>query len=1128
MLELLGSKKNPRVKRWQNSSKLANDKAAKTKALFDNSVHKAARANLARADVRLVSRMVAGPVYNFDHHRIYLQPEHLEDPAFAKSRGYEDPDVVMTHEMAHAWDASMARAKGLRGSYWLQTQHPRMMRALRGQLPLYMQQHPRLRHAFEHRVEFPAVVTELARHDPESYWQLVGVMQAHGHDLHDTMKDFWGADLALPVPIRKPAQATLAELEHSHLDGRFDGSRGYASDESSLGPLHLVGVGGYVTDPAFRPIVVESLAIKNPSGMMWGPLQLNIEQWPGDTRKGTDPDGTPWSIVFQTPYGEVASTTAIDGDPLDVFVGPLPYEDTKTVYIVLQKNPHRGGFDEEKAMLGYGSEGGARDDYMRHYNDKRWFGAIVPVPRDIFVRIVESGIKKGTVWGQFARGGLTAERGYADGKFAEHPDKYYQLNHRYHLRDMGLEEHLAQGRKNLEAMGHDFAARHAANMRNMLRNWQTHLPAHTLDRVPSMWEQNAYQPTPAAVEALQQYQRSNPGAMEDMLRQGAERTATQLERWQQLMAAHPEIAASPDGVRMVSSLALRTHTDWRGAGAYDPGSHAVSVNLRYLVPRSSLGAYHNDVAGQEIIAHELVHAHHQILDAVRTGHKRKDAKVVTVYSATGHVQHLNMDTINEELGRSADSLLPPLGKPSSLDKLDSLGKSNRTIAHRLHAAGEAAPVLTERMLSHPASINDVTRTALHDFLGADLTGERSYADKDGLELRSVIEHRQEGQRQSHRWIRVNSDQQMGNFRPDHQQAHNTPFGRSPEWVGHDGYPHVLETREEGYKRLRRAGFDERQIRAQINAMLTNPTHLDEQATALGIPYPNPQPGAAQAAEAGLHTMAVMAGRLDKAYLPYLTALRFSNTPSRGARPGVPWAAFSPEYNDIAIHPIYTIGIPGHEVLVPSAQAVMNHELTHAFHLYKTAQEMGQPYRSDNSSFLQRHPMLYRTNTPEFDALETWARGNMGKWTQNSYVDNPDFYRIGYALEFQHEWPTVMTEFALYNPERLYALREATGIDAVDAVNKFWGVGIVGKPLEHEIPRLTRQIRGSGRGYAIPDEDSSLEPLTTLPYLVEAGMRSKLAEYGLDVYVVPLFVDVNARDFQLGRIWAEGWYNRNRG
>lgn len=103
-------------------------------------------------------------------------------------------------------------------------------------------------------------------------------------------------------------------------------------------------------------------------------LDISIENPVGSERSGTNQDGKPWSQTMQDHYGYIKGTKGKDKDHLDVFIKPGTQQDySGPVFVVDQKNPATGAFDEHKIVLGAESEADARGLYQRNYS-KDWDG----------------------------------------------------------------------------------------------------------------------------------------------------------------------------------------------------------------------------------------------------------------------------------------------------------------------------------------------------------------------------------------------------------------------------------------------------------------------------------------------------------------------------------------------------------------------------------------------------------------------------------------------------------------------------------------------------------------------------------------------------------------------------------
>lgn len=119
-------------------------------------------------------------------------------------------------------------------------------------------------------------------------------------------------------------------------------------------------------------------------------MQISIENPAGSTRRGVDPDGTPWESTLTQHYGYVKGSKGADGDHLDVFVGPTPA--SKTVHVIDQLKPD-GSFDEHKAMVGYPNEYAARSAYLSNYppGQESRIGAMTALPVPAFKAWATSG-----------------------------------------------------------------------------------------------------------------------------------------------------------------------------------------------------------------------------------------------------------------------------------------------------------------------------------------------------------------------------------------------------------------------------------------------------------------------------------------------------------------------------------------------------------------------------------------------------------------------------------------------------------------------------------------------------------------------------------------------------------------
>lgn len=121
-------------------------------------------------------------------------------------------------------------------------------------------------------------------------------------------------------------------------------------------------------------------------------FDITIEQPAGSVRSGKDADGKEWSVVMNNTYGYIRGTKGVDGDHIDVFLGPNT--DSEMVYVVDQVNPD-GSFDEHKVMMGFNSLEDAKNAYLSNY-EEGWqgLGDITGIPLTGFKEWVDSSHRK--------------------------------------------------------------------------------------------------------------------------------------------------------------------------------------------------------------------------------------------------------------------------------------------------------------------------------------------------------------------------------------------------------------------------------------------------------------------------------------------------------------------------------------------------------------------------------------------------------------------------------------------------------------------------------------------------------------------------------------------------------------
>ena len=122
-------------------------------------------------------------------------------------------------------------------------------------------------------------------------------------------------------------------------------------------------------------------------------LDISIENPQGSERRGTSPDGAPWSNTMAGHYGYIRRTAGADGDQVDVFVRPGTAPDfSGPVFVIDQLDAGGRGFDESKVMLGYDTREAAEQAYRDSYApDWRGMGKITQMDVPTFKRWISEG-----------------------------------------------------------------------------------------------------------------------------------------------------------------------------------------------------------------------------------------------------------------------------------------------------------------------------------------------------------------------------------------------------------------------------------------------------------------------------------------------------------------------------------------------------------------------------------------------------------------------------------------------------------------------------------------------------------------------------------------------------------------
>lgn len=113
-------------------------------------------------------------------------------------------------------------------------------------------------------------------------------------------------------------------------------------------------------------------------------MTVLVENPSGTWRRGKN-----WATKMRHDYGEIQGSMGTDGDPVDVYVGPIA--NPENVYIVHQNHAmgaKKGQYDEDKVMLGFASAAKAKKAYMQHYDSPHFFRSMTEMPLKQFKQMI--------------------------------------------------------------------------------------------------------------------------------------------------------------------------------------------------------------------------------------------------------------------------------------------------------------------------------------------------------------------------------------------------------------------------------------------------------------------------------------------------------------------------------------------------------------------------------------------------------------------------------------------------------------------------------------------------------------------------------------------------------------------
>lgn len=219
-----------------------------------------------------------------------------------------------------------------------------------------------------------------------------------------------GGELLILTPKRAAASlSTLPDNSSSTDKGSISSSENQANEaksfvapspkesENPLDYAERIVEAKRLHDEELKVDTTPSEAQKEAGNYKKGHIKINgfdvtIEQPAGSVRSGKDVNGKEWSVTMSNTYGYIRGTEGVDGDHIDVFLGPDMNSDM--VYVVDQVNTD-GSFDEHKVMMGFSSLEDARSAYLSNYEEGwKGLGNITGVTLDGFKKWIDSSTRK--------------------------------------------------------------------------------------------------------------------------------------------------------------------------------------------------------------------------------------------------------------------------------------------------------------------------------------------------------------------------------------------------------------------------------------------------------------------------------------------------------------------------------------------------------------------------------------------------------------------------------------------------------------------------------------------------------------------------------------------------------------
>ena len=198
----------------------------------------------------------------------------------------------------------------------------------------------------------------------------------------------WAAMTSLAIKTGKPTNMKVVVIDDTAkniipMANKFAQDIGIAAKRGKVDEAKKVGNRAGVDEPPTQ--AQKEAGNYSKRKLSFQGLPISIENEKDSERSGVGPDGKPWSVTMPAPYGYVRRTEGMDGDHVDVYVGPS--EDSDKVFVIDQVDADTGEPDEHKCMVGFNTEDEARNTYQKAFSDGRGpdrIGKITPMTMDGF------------------------------------------------------------------------------------------------------------------------------------------------------------------------------------------------------------------------------------------------------------------------------------------------------------------------------------------------------------------------------------------------------------------------------------------------------------------------------------------------------------------------------------------------------------------------------------------------------------------------------------------------------------------------------------------------------------------------------------------------------------------------